>query len=49
MDVSRASSPLFGTTIPSFIAKLLKIVEDPQTNEIISWDLVCLIINLYTL
>ena len=31
---------MFGTTIPSFIAKLLKIVEDPQTNDIISWDVV---------
>jgi heat shock transcription factor 1 len=30
-----------GTNVPAFLAKLWKIVEDPETNELICWSSVC--------
>jgi heat shock transcription factor 1 len=30
-----------GTNVPAFLAKLWKIVEDPETNDLICWSPVC--------
>jgi heat shock transcription factor 1 len=30
-----------GTNVPAFLAKLWKIVEDPETNDLICWSAVC--------
>ena len=30
-----------GTNVPAFLAKLWKIVEDPETNDLICWSSVC--------
>lgn len=30
-----------GTNVPAFLAKLWKLVEDPETNDLICWSSVC--------
>lgn len=30
-----------GTNVPAFLVKLWKIVEDPETNDLICWSAVC--------
>lgn len=30
-----------GTNVPAFLAKLWKLVEDPETNDLICWSTVC--------
>jgi len=30
-----------GTNVPMFLAKLWKLVEDPETNDLICWNSVC--------
>jgi heat shock transcription factor 1 len=30
-----------GTNVPAFLAKLWKLVEDPETSDLICWSSVC--------
>jgi len=30
-----------GSSVPAFLGKLWKLVEDPSTNHLISWNAVC--------
>jgi heat shock transcription factor 1 len=41
ITVKMRSVEELGTNVPAFLAKLWKIVEDPQTNDLICWSPVC--------
>lgn len=39
--------PELGTSVPAFLAKLWKLVEDPETDDLICWSPVCTFILLF--
>lgn len=39
--------PELGTSVPAFLAKLWKLVEDPETDDLICWSPVSTFILLF--